>query len=426
MSAVIQGDKMNKNILIADDSKSFIKLYKDIFARSNEEDIDNFKVRLFQDGKYLLRHFKSEYENGKRIPLCILDYNMPILDGVTTAREIRKIDGDVIVIIVTGNKELSLDKIRENLHQDIYYVKKPFDVNEFYCLVDSLVKGWNKNISIELKSKELEEAYSELKLTQSKMLHREKMASIGQLAAGIAHEINNPLGFIGGNLRTLNKYIYRFTDFIDFQTDFIKSLNEQIDMEKLNSKKRQLKLDYIIDDIKGLLKETIDGVNRISNIVKNLKSFSRLDDVTYKEADINECMEITINIAWNEIKYRATVNKEYGTIPKIKCLAHEINQVFLNLIINASQAIDNYGEINIKTWHEEKYVFISVSDTGCGIAKENLNKIFDPFFTTKDVGKGTGLGLSISYDIIKKHDGEILVESIIGMGTTFTVKLPVL
>lgn len=267
----------------------------------------------------------------------------------------------------------------------------------------------------------LKEKNAELKAAQSQMLQREKMASIGQLAAGVAHEINNPVGFITSNLGTLSKYIDRFTEYIDALKKAIKDEYEE-ELKELNKK---LKIDFVADDAKDLIIESLDGTDRVGKIVTGLKSFSRIDEAEHKQADINECLESTINIIWNELKYKAKINKEYGELPLTKCYPQQLNQVFMNLLINASHAIEKQGEIGIKTWHQDNSIHVSISDTGSGISPENLPKLFEPFFTTKKVGKGTGLGLSISYDIVKKHEGDITVDSEIGRGTTFTIQLPV-
>lgn len=272
---------------------------------------------------------------------------------------------------------------------------------------------------------ELEKAYADLKATQAQMLQREKMASIGQLAAGIAHEINNPIGFVSSNLGTLGKYVERLTDFIDAQSQVMESLHTPEAAEKLEKKRKELKLDYIVEDVKQLIKESMDGTDRVRKIVQDLKSFSRVDEAEYKHADINECLESTMNIVWNELKYKATVHKEYGNIPLTRCYPQQLNQVFMNLLVNASHAIEKQGEITVRTWHENGNICIAVTDTGRGIPAENLNRIFEPFFTTKEVGMGTGLGLSITYDIVKKHKGEIAVASQVGNGTSFTVRIPV-
>ena len=279
---------------------------------------------------------------------------------------------------------------------------------------------------LEANNRKLEDAYSELKGTQAKILQREKMASIGQLAAGVAHEINNPMGFISSNLTTLGKYVNKLTDFIRTQSEIIESLKSAETSENLKELRKKLKLDYIFDDVRQLIQESLEGAERVKKIVQNLKSFSRVDETECKFTDINECIESTLNIVWNELKYKATVTKEYGEVPLIKCYPQQINQVFMNLFINAVQAIEKQGEIKIKTWNGNGLIKISVSDTGSGIPRDKLNRIFEPFFTTKPVGHGTGLGLSITYDIVKKHKGEITVESKVGRGTTFTVKLPVI
>ena len=274
---------------------------------------------------------------------------------------------------------------------------------------------------LEIKNRELQEAYEELKQTQLQILQQEKMASIGQLAAGVAHEINNPMGFISSNLSTLSKYIERLIEYMNL----LSNSTSPDQSEKLEEAKKRLKIDYIIEDIKDLINESLEGAERVKKIVQDLKTFSRVDEAEYKMADINECIESTLNIVWNELKYKATVTKEYGDIPLTKCYPQQLSQVFMNLLVNAAHAIEKQGEIKIKTWADDGWIYITVSDTGCGIPKENLSKIFEPFFTTKEVGKGTGLGLSIAYDIIKKHNGEISVDSEVGKGTTFTIKIPV-
>ncbi len=278
---------------------------------------------------------------------------------------------------------------------------------------------------LESQNRKLEKAYIELKATQAKILQQEKMASIGQLAAGVAHEINNPIGFISSNLGTLDKYVNRLTEFITAQSEIMGSLKSVESEEVLREKRKKLKLDYIIPDIKDLIRESLDGADRVRKIVQDLKSFSRVDEAEHKHADINECIESTINIVWNELKYKAKVKREYGELPLTVCYPNQLNQVFMNLLVNAAHAIEEQGEIGIKTWHEDGSIFVTISDTGAGIPKEILNRIFEPFFTTKEVGKGTGLGLSITYDIVKKHNGDITVQSEEGKGTAFTVRIPV-
>ena len=278
---------------------------------------------------------------------------------------------------------------------------------------------------IQLTLAKLEKAYEELKASQLKILQQEKMASIGQLAAGVAHELNNPMSFISSNLGTLDKYINRLIDFIRVQSEAVKSLKDNSTLRKVDKKREEVKLDHILEDAKVLLKESLDGSERVKKIIHELNSFSRMDEEEYKKDDINECIESAITIVWNELKYKSTLEKSYGSLPQTKCYPRQINQVFVNLLINAVNSIADKGVIAIKTCHEDDYIWIEVSDTGVGIPRQNLIKIFEPFFTTKEAGKGTGLGLSITYEIVQRHKGEITVKSEVGKGTTFTIRIPV-
>ncbi|SIO95219.1 PAS domain-containing sensor histidine kinase [Vibrio spartinae] len=271
---------------------------------------------------------------------------------------------------------------------------------------------------------ERKKAEKELKQTQTYIIHQEKMASIGQLAAGVAHEINNPMGFIISNLSSLRKYIECLTEFITVEDQAIALADIPNDFQ-LAEIREKLKIDYISEDVKELIVESLDGAERVKHIVQELKTFSRIDQADYTLIDLNETIKTTMNIAWNEIKYVATLEHEFGNIPKINCYPQQLNQVFLNLLVNAAQAIKDQGTITVRTWCDEKNINVSITDTGGGILPKDLARIFEPFYTTKDVGKGTGLGLSISYGIIQNHGGEIRVESEIGKGSTFTVTLPI-
>jgi len=257
------------------------------------------------------------------------------------------------------------------------------------------------------------------------------MASIGQLAAGVAHEINNPVGFVMSNLNSLRKYTEKLLAFLGRQDKAIEDLTglaaerQQALLESLAAERKALKVDIIAADVLSLVEESLEGTNRVKNIVQNLKNFSRIDRAENQPTDLNQAIESTLQIVWNEIKYKATVHREYGEIPITMCNVGELNQVFTNLLINAGQALRESGAITIRTWAAGGSIYLAFSDTGCGIAPEIRQRIFEPFFTTKEVGKGTGLGLSITYDIIKKHEGDIEVASEPGKGTTFTIRLPV-
>ncbi len=275
------------------------------------------------------------------------------------------------------------------------------------------------------KNAELAQAYSALKASQSQVLQQEKMASIGQLAAGVAHEINNPIGFITSNLNSLGKYLVRMTDFIRLQKKALGSPEDLLAREEVLEKERTMKIDFILNDSMKIIEESLDGSERVQKIVQSLKSFSRNDDGKRVPADINDCIESAVNIVWNEIKYKATLRKELAELPQTLCYPNQLNQVFINFLINAVQAIEREGTISVRTWQENDSICASISDTGCGIPAEIVSRVFEPFFTTKEVGKGTGLGLSISYEVIKRHEGDIQVESTPGKGSTFTIRIPV-
>ncbi|HTG01763.1 MAG TPA: PAS domain S-box protein [Nitrospirota bacterium] len=277
---------------------------------------------------------------------------------------------------------------------------------------------------LEQTNAEIEKAYTELKQTQAKVLQQEKMASIGQIAAGVAHEINNPIGFMSSNLNTLQKYVLKIIEYFGVSNELAAQATEEAGTKLAEARKR-LKMDYVIDDVQKLISESQDGAERVRTIVQNLKSFARVDQADARLANINDCIESTLNIVWNELKYKAIVKKEYGDIPQTPCFPQQLNQVFMNLFVNAAHAIEKQGTITVRTWTENGSILASISDTGRGIPQENLTRIFEPFFTTKCPGKGTGLGLSITYDIVKKHNGEITVQSEPGRGTTFVVRIPI-
>jgi signal transduction histidine kinase len=274
----------------------------------------------------------------------------------------------------------------------------------------------------------------EIKEAQGQLLHQEKLASIGQLAAGVAHEINNPMGFITSNLRTLTGYTRDLFQALEMYRRFVEEI-EAIAVERgdcvpamigeLRKNLEPLDIVYLFEDVPQLLRESLSGAERINKIVLDLKDFAHPGEEDPVYSDVIQCIESTLNIVWNELKYKAKVVKSFTPLPMIFCRPRQLNQVIMNLLVNAVQAMDRNGTIEIRTADHGDRVELAISDTGHGIPEENLSKIFDPFFTTKDVGKGTGLGLNLVYNIIKKHHGTIDVKSTMGEGTTFTIFLPV-
>jgi two-component system, NtrC family, sensor kinase len=272
---------------------------------------------------------------------------------------------------------------------------------------------------------EILEMNARLEEAQNQLLQSEKMASIGHLAAGVAHEINNPIGFVYSNLGTLDTYLRDIFALVEAY-EALEQAPQPDKVAAVHRLKEQMDLPFLRKDIIELMSESRDGITRVKKIVQDLKDFSHQGgDEKWQWALLHDGLDSTLNIASNEIKYKAKVIKEYGEIPEIQCLPSQINQVLMNILVNAAHAIDQSGTITVRTGRRAEEVWVEVTDTGCGIAPDNLKRIFDPFFTTKAVGKGTGLGLSLSYSIVQKHHGRIEVESEVGRGTTFRVCLPV-
>jgi two-component system, NtrC family, sensor kinase len=266
---------------------------------------------------------------------------------------------------------------------------------------------------------------TQLKETQAHLVQSEKMASIGQLAAGVAHEINNPIGYINSNLTSLKNYIDNLLALVAIYEKHETSNPNAEQLADIKAFKQKIDLEFLKTDVLDLLEESHEGATRVKKIVQDLKDFSHLGGDDWQWADLHVALERTLNIVNNEIKYKVAIIKEFSYLPEVKCLPHQLNQVFMNLLVNAAHAIEDKGVITVRTGTEGKYACVEISDTGKGIASEHLSKIFDPFFTTKPVGKGTGLGLSVSYNIIKKHQGDIQVSSQLNKGTTFKIILPI-
>jgi len=265
-----------------------------------------------------------------------------------------------------------------------------------------------------------------LEETQTQLIQSDKLASIGQLAAGVAHEINNPIGYVYSNLGTLKKYVQDMLSLLDVYEQIETKVFDTEQLVQIKETKERLDIAYLKDDLRVLIDESKDGITRVKKIVQSLKDFSHADSVDeWQLSNLHQGLDSTLNIVNNEIKYKANVIKEYGDIPDVECLPSQLNQVFMNLLVNAAHAIEDRGSITIRTDQQEHEVRVEISDTGKGIPPENLQKIFEPFFSTKPIGKGTGLGLSLSYGIIQKHRGRIEVSSEVGKGSSFRVYIPI-
>ncbi|MBW2250652.1 MAG: response regulator [Deltaproteobacteria bacterium] len=354
--------------------------------------------------------------------MVITDWMMPEMDGLKLCRKIRQVDLPryVYIILLTAKDQVEDAVAALDAGADDY-IRKPFNPDELKARI--------------LAGKRIIELEDSQKKANAQLLQSEKMVSIGQLAAGVAHEINNPTGFVSSNLKTLTDYQNDINNLIKHYRKLVTNLKKtnrehlssstEKQLEQIASFEDEADIDFILEDIMDLISDCKEGTERIKKIVIDLKDFAHPGEDEIQSADINDGIETTLNVVWNELKYKATVNKELGKLPMVNCYPQQLNQVFMNLFVNAAQAIEKQGEISIVTRADDGFVEITIGDTGSGIDKEYLSRIFDPFFTTKDVGKGTGLGLNVAYNIIKKHNGTIDVKSQVGKGTVFKIRIPI-
>jgi len=370
--------------------------------------------------------------------LVLLDLNLPDSNRMETLLTLKEKHPDVAIIVCTGEggDRLGLKAVG-NGAQD-YLVKGEFNSNTLSMAIQHSIERKKIEKATRQAYKELEAANHELKEMHSQLVQNEKLASIGQLAAGVAHEMNTPVGFVASNFETLGKYVDKFQKLIamyeEFTSEIDKAEKQELleKVERIKQSRDEMKIDFILEDIEGLFSDSKEGLERVTGIIQNLRDFSRIDQSgDQAEYNLNDGISATLTVAKNEIKYDCNLKTDFSEIPHIFCNPGQINQVFLNILVNASQAIksqnkEDLGNIKIKTYATNKEVVCEISDDGPGIPEDKLKKIFDPFFTTKAPGKGTGLGLSVSYDIIvTKHKGQIQVESTVGKGSKFIIKLPI-
>lgn len=304
-----------------------------------------------------------------------------------------------------------------NAHRLIHEAISAMERNS---LMDELAQS---NAALKQRQQEQEALIRELKQARDQLMQSEKMASIGQLAAGVAHEINNPIGFVRSNLSSLREYT---ESLLTLNDAFAKALGDSLKTPELQALCRTHDLEFIREDLPSLLEESSEGIERVEKIIRSLRDFSRTDTGEMESLDIHQCLNKALAVARNEIKYKATAETDYAELPPITGVDSQLGQVFLNLLVNAAQAIEEQGLIRITTERcDDNRIEARITDNGPGIPADNLDRLFEPFFTTKPVGKGTGLGLSLSYGIVQSHQGELKVESTPGEGTTFRVILPI-
>ncbi len=459
-------DLSNRRILLIDDTPSIHEDFRKILTPTSAQhaELDEMEAALFGSeakSTNLLFELDSAYggqeglgkliqalQENRPYALAFVDMRMPEgWDGAQTIEHLWQKDPLLQVVVCTAYSDYSWDELLERLHAHdrLLILKKPFDNIEVQQMANTLLTKWEmtERASIQMShlehlvdqrtaqfkqaSEALQREIDERKQLESQLVQSEKLASLGQLAAGVAHEINNPIGFISSNLGALDGYFKQLQDMLDAYRKAENAIGSSEVIEQLGKLRERVELDFLREDIPLLIKESKEGIGRVGQIVKDLKDFSRVDsNQEWQWANLQQGIESTLNIVANELKYKADVVKEFQQLPDIECLPSQINQVIMNLIVNASQAMGpERGTITLRTGLEGETVSIEVADTGIGIEPDNLQKIFDPFYTTKPVGQGTGLGLSLSYGIVKKHQGDISVRSEVGVGSTFRVELPV-
>lgn len=427
------------NILVVDDEKFNLRIAQDLI----ETHIKDSHAFLCSSPEEVMQ--KLEENN---IDIILLDIIMPKITGIDILKSIRsKVEyNDIQIIMFTGmTDEVSFKVCFENGAND--YIRKPIDFTEFVARLNASVKTRKNIISLKEMNNTITSQYAalstmteKLKDAQFNLVQKEKLAALGEIAAGMAHEINNPIGFISSNLETMDRYIQKISDLILTYRNFLRLAgNETVDHATLQREKNLIadiehkqKIDFILDDLTAVIHESKDGANRITKIVASLRNLAKTgteNEMAYN--DLTQIIEEALLIVKHEIQYIADIDKQIESSLHLLCNKSQIGQVMLNILLNAAHALKNrsaegLGRITIKTYCDDETVFCKIIDDGCGIKEEHISRIFDPFFTTKDVGSGVGLGLSVAYDIIvKKHGGELIVDSQLGKGTSFTIKLPI-
>lgn len=411
-------------ILIVDDDESVRKL----FASSLGERYECETAASFQEAIAWLQR--------EQFALVLSDIIMPGRSGVELLREISARFPDTAVIMISGVDRMQrvLDAVRLGAYD---YLVKPCDLDVLEMTVERSLERRallrdaeryqldleQRNAELKQSRDELQQRKLELESLQAQLVHSEKMASLGQLAAGVAHELNNPAGFIFGNMQILKECAAGLERLLTFYDALALPADEATHAALI---KDEICYESTLEDLRSIITDCHDGAERIRDVVQNLRTFSRLDEADFKKVDVHEGLDATVRLlsryfASGQIK----LERDYADLPHVDCYAGQLNQVWMNLLANAAQAVSNGGEMRIKTRQAGEDVSVEISDDGCGISSDALKKIFDPFYTTKPVGDGTGLGLSVTYSIVERHGGSINVQSQPGLGTTFTVVIPV-
>jgi signal transduction histidine kinase len=419
-----------------------------LFGPDDKAPVASFELDSAYQGQEALAKVQASLAAGLPYAMAFIDMRMPPgWDGVETIERLWQVDERLQVVICTAYSDTSWSEVlvRLDARDRLLILKKPFDAIEVHQLAHTLTAKWQVTQDASAQRAQLEEAViertreimrtnealqaevSERRHLQGQLVQSEKLASVGQLAAGVAHEINNPIGYIFSNFGTLEGYVGQLFEMLAEYERAEASVGAPEVAARLRMLREQVELEFLKEDIPVLMRESKQGIVRVRQIVQDLKDFSRADtNQDWQWADLHAGIDSTLNVIAGEVKYKADLVKAYGDIPDIQCLPSQINQVVMNLVVNAAQAMgEARGCITIRSGVAGEQVWLEVADNGSGIPPQTLQRIFEPFFTTKPVGQGTGLGLSLSYGIVQKHGGRIEVDSVVGQGTTFRVTLPI-
>jgi signal transduction histidine kinase len=412
------GIESRPRVLIVDDDESI----RGIFADSLAEKYDCTESGTVLEAFTLL--------SANEFALVITDVLMPGLSGVELLRRIIDSYPDTAVIMVSGvnNPQRALDAIRVGAFD---YLIKPCDLDVLELTVERAMRRREITLDARRYKRELEQSITDLRIQkaelqnlQTQVIHNKKMASLGQLAAGVAHELNNPAGFIHGNMALFSQYVEELNELLMFYDEIVFPAGAE---EKIAEIKARIDYEKTIEDLSSIIEDCLEGSRRIKEIVLNLRVFTRLDEAEFQMTDVHQGIDSTIRLLSSYFgSGLIQLSREYAQLPLIEAFPGQLNQVWMNLLVNGAQALGTKGgHISIATSVDNDFVTVRFQDSGPGIPSDILEQIFDPFFTTKPVGEGTGLGLSICFSIISKHGGTINVESSKGVGTIFTVRLPI-
>ncbi len=428
------------------------------FGKSDRSgDAPSFEIDSAYQGQEALERITAALQENRPYAMAFLDVRMPPgWDGIETAARVWQQDPHLQIVLCTAYSECSWENMRARLGRSdrLVILKKPFDNIEVLQLADALTEKWRATEQAAFKMSALEQAVeertreireanrallaeiSERKLLENQLVQAQKLESIGQLAAGIAHEINTPIQYIGDSVEFLRAAVVSIDTVLSEYRQVLDTLGGAEPMramlDRLRAAEELAELEFLRAEMPRAFDRTIDGVARVAKIVRAMKEFSFPDAHEHRYANINQALETTLVVAHNEYKLLARIATDFGELPDVKCNISELNQVFLNLIVNAAHAIQDAGKdattgvIGIRTAVADGLVEIAISDNGCGIPADAAHKVFDPFFTTKEVGRGTGQGLSIARAaVVTRHRGELRFETEVGRGTTFFVRIPI-